>query len=582
MKYDTADGYSRSSEVSKTDENYMFIVSNQNIYDFSGLYFARNHGYTYDSSKELSGNFDEVVRVTNDTVVYDGAAVNYDEIVTLKSGEVVLRVKENVNETNGHNWDKIRLNNGTEGYVFSQMISKTSNYEYIMFEDNEKTYNVYCSPIEQGVNIEDYPYYAVKKNEDDIEIYYSKSKFEVAYGDISGQVPSGYALTFNDGYFKITVLADGTLKYDTADGYSRSSKVSKTDENYIFIASNQDIYDFSGLYFEKKDAKTKRYNLFIEGGIDFNENVRVEGIEELNVMSETNIDSTILATLNKGDVVRRIKGFVGYSDGCVWDKIRLNDGTEGYVDTKYLSKIIDNSEIYGSYNGEITKYSSNMNSNNIPMYDEEYSKMVLSEAEAGNNIYAENLLEHIYEDESLLYIKGIVHDVAVICAYNTDGKLVEAGENLLYYLTKGEAGNVYGEEIPYEVEPYKSGHVRRELIGYYLIADSDKAFNRMQLEVGKAINAAEKYALDESKTVNFVSVQERMIELSKENDDSINWELALGGYRIFTEAAVTKNGTSYTMNLEYHIEDYYDWREEDENFAILELVTHFFQLYLKR
>ena len=165
--------------------NCGFIASNQNIYhdNGQGLIFSKNHGYTYDFEKEKEENLWEIMRITEDTEVLDGPALNYDVVTNLKVGDLIVKTKESVNDHNRTSWDKIKLPNGTEVYIDSTKITEHSDdYTNLEFENSGKKYNVYFSPSVKGMDLEDYPYYLIKNddyNEKDVCIYFSKTRMKV-------------------------------------------------------------------------------------------------------------------------------------------------------------------------------------------------------------------------------------------------------------------------------------------------------------------------------------------------------------------------------------------------------------------
>lgn len=344
-------------------------------------------------------------------------------------------------------------------------------------------------------------------------------------------------------------------------------------------SSAQDIInrDFSGKVANAIRNMLNGSTSQVEGGTEVNEQVKVTANGGLNVRSGPGTSYSIVSAVSQGTIVTRIRRGVANANGYVWDKIRLSNGTEGYVATNYLQLVEQTSpnETTGEFNGESAEYSKNMNISQIPIVEEERVEIIKSEEEAGKRIYESNLTEHIIGDNALANIKTFVYAGSGYLAIN-GSDMKDSGENMLYYLTKGKEGKVYGEETPYTTAPFKEGHIRREFTGLNMIADSDQAYENMKDEIGKAINAAEKFATSDGE-YTFVRKAEQVVRQPGHNDDTLNWRTGLGDYRTFTKATVTKNGNSYTMNLDYHVEDYYDWREEDENFALSALAKRAYE-----
>ncbi len=72
---------------------------------------------------------------------------------------------------------------GLLGNINFSIGENTENVQNLIFQYNDIDYNINVSElaIQKNININDYPYYAVKKNNSDIEIYYSKSRMEITY-----------------------------------------------------------------------------------------------------------------------------------------------------------------------------------------------------------------------------------------------------------------------------------------------------------------------------------------------------------------------------------------------------------------
>ena len=70
------------------------------------------------------------------------------------------------------------------------------------------------------------------------------------------------------------------------------------------------------------------------------QNVKVTG-NNVNIRSEKNANSNILATLNNGDVLLRIEVANMSENGYHWDKVVLSDGKKGYVANNLIQKVAD-------------------------------------------------------------------------------------------------------------------------------------------------------------------------------------------------------------------------------------------------
>lgn len=157
-----------------------YTYSNHNLYYGDVIIFNRNVGYEYDVTQENEEIYSDIMQVKNNIKVYDGAAINYDEILALEKGDIVKRIKRGVNQVYGHSWDKVMLSDGTEGYVFAEELEMAEEYTELEFEYNSRKYDIFFNPIKYGIeNIEEYPYYIVGKDGENIIICYSKERIRV-------------------------------------------------------------------------------------------------------------------------------------------------------------------------------------------------------------------------------------------------------------------------------------------------------------------------------------------------------------------------------------------------------------------
>ena len=314
-----------------------YIVSNQNIYYRDKLVFEKNSGYEYDETKEKEETCNDVVQTKNETIVYKKAAMCYDEIGTLPVGTVIKRIKSEVNEENGHKWDKIVLSNGIEGYILSDNVQTVQNMEdikEIVFQYDNKTYMMYFSisalQAKLGVNLNDYGYYVVAgTNSDNIKLYYSKER-------IIGSRGSYYHLIYGDeNTLKVDMKSNGTTEESIINMKSSPARV----EIEGFIVSNQNIYDktLKMLMFEKNSGY--EYDETREKTETCNDIVKVKN--EMIIYEKPAMCYDEIGTLSVATVIRRIKSEVNEENGHIWDKIVLSNGAEGYVLSDTLEIVND-------------------------------------------------------------------------------------------------------------------------------------------------------------------------------------------------------------------------------------------------
>jgi len=85
-----------------------------------------------------------------------------------------------------------------------------------------------------------------------------------------------------------------------------------------------------------------------ESGIQVYEQVKVNSSIDLNVRSGPGTSYSIVTTVPPDTVVIRIKKSVASANGLIWDKIRLSNGTEGYVATNYLLLVGEENTLSGN------------------------------------------------------------------------------------------------------------------------------------------------------------------------------------------------------------------------------------------
>lgn len=105
-----------------------------------------------------------------------------------------------------------------------------------------------------------------------------------------------------------------------------------------------------------------------------------------------------------------------------------------------------------------------------------------------------------------------------------------------------------------------------------MILESPKANANFVTDINNAIFAAE-IALKKNTTTNISTATEftynnLAYDSSFENLVN-NWHLAIGAYRTWMTATVTRKGDSYTMVLQYNLRDIYDWNPDNTNMGLI-------------
>ena len=209
-------------------------------------------------------------------------------VKTISEETTVTRIKKNVAVVDGYVWDKIKLEDSTEAYIATELSDAEDSY---MIDDSRNmklvSRNETCtvSTFTQGdsVNVREEPYLdAIAQVTDGTTVTRLEKNVE-QYG--------GYL------WDKIK-LEDGT------EGYIATQFLEATNENEENSIFKVVTYDSGS-------------NVFLRSAPDsYSENQ--------------------IALLIDGDIVTRIEKNADWREGLKWDKVRLSDGTEGYVATQYL------------------------------------------------------------------------------------------------------------------------------------------------------------------------------------------------------------------------------------------------------
>ena len=306
-----------------------------------------------------------------------------------------------------------------------------------------------------------------------------------------------------------------------------------------------------------------------DDGTPVNENVMVNVSPTLNVRSTPSTASTIITKLNYGTVVTRIIRNVTTANGYVWDKIKLADGTEGYVATDYLTLQYANVpiEVNGYFGESNLLFTQDTSWNDISILDLAYDSIVVGEEEYNSM----GVLDYVVWLKTLVNYQGLFTGGALLA----QNSYPNAASALIYFLTSGDDGlssNQYSYENtlihPNKTESYSSDHTMREISVRNMVDEHQIAKSTCLTYLNCAMDAAEQYCLNEGEKINFYTKSE--IESVADKDNGMDWFLAVNKYRIKMGATAYKTGDNYTMTVSYGMQDYYDWRiTEQEEYKLL-------------
>lgn len=133
--------------------------------------------------------------------------------------------------------------------------------------------------------------------------------------------------------------SDGTLYYfqymqNVSAAVTESTKVRSTYESLGLINSS---IEFVIPVYENMPETICREP--VDAGI-VTQNVKIKGTN-VNVRNGASISSSVIATVNTGDVLLRIEIASSSTNGVYWDKVVLPDGRKGYISRSYLVEIAD-------------------------------------------------------------------------------------------------------------------------------------------------------------------------------------------------------------------------------------------------
>lgn len=133
--------------------------------------------------------------------------------------------------------------------------------------------------------------------------------------------------------------SDGTLYYfqymqNVSAAVTESTKVRSTYESLGLMNSS---IEFVIPVYENMPETICREP--VDAGI-VTQNVKVKGTN-VNVRNGASTSSSVIATVNTGDVLLRIEIASSSTNGVYWDKVVLPDGRKGYISRSYLVEIAD-------------------------------------------------------------------------------------------------------------------------------------------------------------------------------------------------------------------------------------------------
>jgi len=260
--------YNTYKSIGLLDNNYNFIIP---VYENMPTQISLEPG-TIIVKPELN----EKVQLTGDNVYVRSAPTTSGTILAkLKKYTITTRIEKNTSYENGYYWDKVKLSDGTVGYIVTNYLSTTI--------------------VEAPVTTE-----KVRVNGSNVRV----RKSATTSSSIVATLAKNTVVTrlekkvaYKNGYYWDKIqLANGSIGYISTNYLS---SVTTTNTNTT------------------QTAKVK--------------------VSKVNVRKSATTSSKKIATLKKGTKVTILKKKVAYKNGFYWDKVKLANGTIGYIASKYLS-----------------------------------------------------------------------------------------------------------------------------------------------------------------------------------------------------------------------------------------------------
>ena len=268
--------YTTYNKLGLLDNNYNFIIP---VYE--------NMPKTLSAEPKNTVTTEQVKVTENNVMLREMPTSSSTRLAILKKDTVLTRLEKKAGTNNGFDWDKVKLANGTIGFIQTNYLavvksgatnsgSSSSTGEKVKV--NASNVNVRKSATTSSSKIT-----TLAKN-----TVVTRLQKKVAY-------KNGY-------YWDKIQLSNGKIGYMAT--------------NYLTAVTSTSSSSSSSSSGEKVKINASR----------------------VNVRKSATTSSSVLSTLNKNTVLTRLQKNVAYKNGYYWDKVKLSNGKTGYVASKYLSK----------------------------------------------------------------------------------------------------------------------------------------------------------------------------------------------------------------------------------------------------
>ena len=302
--------YSTYNKLGLLDNNYNFIIP---MYENMPITLALEPG-----TLNTQSNLNEKVQLTGDNVILRSSPTTLGNIISiLKKNTILTRVEKNSSYANGYYWDKVKLADGTIGYIVTNYLSTNIIEDNTTKEEeknNTNTDNNQTTIITEQVKI-NASNVRVRKNATTSSSIVATLEKNTVVTRLEKKV------SYKNGYYWDKIkLSNGTIGYIAT--------------NYLSAITQNNTNT------EPSTTKT--------------EQVKVNA-NNVRVRKSATTSSSIVATLAKNTVVTRLEKEVAYKNGYYWDKIKLSNGIIGYIATNYLSNVSTSTSSSSSTTTKIAK-----------------------------------------------------------------------------------------------------------------------------------------------------------------------------------------------------------------------------------
>lgn len=191
----------------------------------------------------------------------------------------------------------------------------------------------------------------IQKGSDNHRITYSLSKGAYSYRLTYSVKDKSIATIDSNGYITGRKRGKTTVTVKTYNGLTATQNITVNDDSLsLNVKSTQIALDNKNVKKVKYGTSVQGRNLeaFIINGSDhnsLNQECKIKANSSVNIRSGPGTSYSIVSSVKNGTKVTRIAKSVKKANGYTWDKIVLSNKKEGYIASKYLVLVKDNTPV---------------------------------------------------------------------------------------------------------------------------------------------------------------------------------------------------------------------------------------------